>query len=227
MPIARGSIVGEVGLISGRKRSATVRTAEGAIVIEIPRNAALKLMATNIGGQARDHPHRHRADAARHGRLGRRPEDLDELLETAEIQEIRAGQTIINEGDEGYDVFIIRQGSMTVEKAIGGKPVFLRYLPAGSYFGEMALIDGGRRTATVRAAIKSEVIKLNGDAFRKLLAGKPDLLEKMKEEMASRQQTDQLRRGAQGRLRRRRRHVHLGRRLPGLGRALARRPTSC
>ena len=43
----------------------------------------------------------------------------------------------------------------------------------------MALIDGGRRTATVRAAIKSEVIKLNGDAFRKLLAGKPDLLEQL------------------------------------------------
>ena len=62
---------------------------------------------------------------------------------------------------------------MVVEKTIGGKPVFLSYLPAGSYVGEMALIDGGRRTATVRAAIKSEVIKLNGDAFRKLLAGKP------------------------------------------------------
>ena len=45
--IAQGSIVGEVGLISGRKRGATVRTGEGAIVIEIPRNAALKLMATS------------------------------------------------------------------------------------------------------------------------------------------------------------------------------------
>ena len=45
--IPQGTIVGEVGLISGRKRGATVRTAEGAIVIEIPRNAALKLMATN------------------------------------------------------------------------------------------------------------------------------------------------------------------------------------
>src|SRR3546814_19440283 len=69
---------------------------------------------------------------------------------------------------------------MVVEKAIGGKPVFLSYLPAGSYVGEMALIDGGRRTATVRAAIKSEVIKLDGDAFRRLLARKPQL--KMKSE---------------------------------------------
>ena len=46
---------------------------------------------------------------------------------------------------------------MTVEKEIGGKPVFLSYIPAGSYFGEMALIDGGRRTATVRATVRSQV----------------------------------------------------------------------
>src|SRR3546814_3645465 len=50
----------------------------------------------------------------------------------------------------------------------------------------MALIDGGRRTATVRAAIKSEVIKLDGDAFRRLLARKPQLKMKAETDMASR-----------------------------------------
>src|SRR3546814_20807076 len=75
---------------------------------------------------------------------------------------------------------------MVVEKAIGGKPVFLSYLPAGSYVGEMALIDGGRRTATVRAAIKSEVIKIDGDAFRRLLARKPQLKMKAETDMDSR-----------------------------------------
>jgi CRP-like cAMP-binding protein len=157
VPIPQGSIVGEVGLISGRKRGATVRTSSGSIVIEIPRNAALKLMATNSA--AKREITRIVTERMLRGIVGdASDEDLKDLLETAEIQEIRAGQTVINEGEEGYDVFIIRQGSMTVEKAIGGKPIFLRYLPAGTYVGEMALIDGGRRTATVRAAIKSEVI---------------------------------------------------------------------
>src|SRR3546814_7239598 len=104
---------------------------------------------------------------------GLMPDELAEVLETSEIKRVRAGEAIITEGKEGYDIYVIRQGSMVVEKAIGGKPVFLSYLPAGSYVGEMALIDGGRRTATVRAAIKSEVIKLDGDAFRRLLARKP------------------------------------------------------
>src|SRR3546814_20597185 len=96
---------------------------------------------------------------------GLMPDDLAEVLETSEIKRVRAGEAIITEGEEGYDIYVIRQGSMVVEKAIGGKPVFLSYLPAGSYVGEMALIDGGRRTATVRAAIKAEVIKPAGDAL--------------------------------------------------------------
>ena len=118
---------------------------------------------------------------------GLTPVDIAEVTESAEIRAVRAGEAIIDEGQEGFDVYVIRTGSMVVEKAIGGKPVFLSYLPAGSYVGEMALIDGGRRTATVRAAIKSEVIKLEGEAFRRLLARKPDLLEKAKRDMAARQ----------------------------------------
>jgi CRP-like cAMP-binding protein/thioredoxin reductase/Fe-S-cluster-containing hydrogenase component 2 len=187
VPIERGSIVGEVGLISGRKRGATVRTAEGAIVVEIPRNAALKLIATNAAAK------REITRIATERQLLQlfgsvTSEDLKEVLETAEIKEIRAGQTIINEGEEGYDIFVIRQGSMVVEKNIGGKPVFLSYLPAGSYVGEMALIDRGRRTATVRAAIKSEVIRLDGEAFRRLLERKPELLGRFKQEMSTRQE---------------------------------------
>ena len=118
---------------------------------------------------------------------GLTPEDLREVTDSAEIMTIRAGQPIIKEGDKDNDIYVIRVGSMVVEKSIGGKPVFLSYLPAGSYVGEMAVIDGAPRTATVRAAIKSEVIKLNGDAFRRLLESKPELFEKAKKDMAGRQ----------------------------------------
>ncbi|WP_129791371.1 NAD(P)-binding domain-containing protein [Sphingosinicella sp. CPCC 101087] len=187
VPIQQGSIVGEVGLISGRKRGATVRTAEGAIVIEIPRSAALKLMATNAAAKREiTRISTERQLLQMFGSVS--SDDLAEVLASAEIMEIRAGQAIINEGEDGYDIFVIRQGSMVVEKNIGGKPVFLSYLPAGSYVGEMALIDGGRRTATVRAAIKSEVIKLDGEAFRNLLRREPELLSKFRKDMSSRQE---------------------------------------
>ncbi|MEA3046154.1 MAG: hypothetical protein QOJ53_486 [Sphingomonadales bacterium] len=186
VPIAQGSIVGEVGLISGRKRGATVRAASGAIVVEIPRNAALKLMSTVPAAKREITRISTERQLLQMLGSGVTQEDLAEVLASAEIQGVKAGEAIIKEGEESYDIFVIRQGSMVVEKDIGGKPVFLSYLPAGSYVGEMALIDGGRRTATVRAAIKSEVIKLGGDAFRKLLEDKPELLGRFKHDMAAR-----------------------------------------
>ncbi|MGQ0559131.1 MAG: cyclic nucleotide-binding domain-containing protein [Sphingosinicella sp.] len=183
--IGEGSIVGEVGLISGRKRGATVRAGEDAILVEIPRNAALKLMAINSAARREiTRISTERQLLQMFGSL--EPADLRELLESATIEEVRAGQPIIEEGAEGFDIYVIRRGSMVVEKDLGGKPVFLSYLPAGSYVGEMALIDGGRRTATVRAAVKSEVIRLDGEAFRRLLERKPELLARLKRDMSAR-----------------------------------------
>ncbi|HST35708.1 MAG TPA: cyclic nucleotide-binding domain-containing protein [Allosphingosinicella sp.] len=186
--IEQGSIVGEVGLISGRKRGATVRAASGAIVVEIPRNAALKLMSTVPAAKREITRISTERQLLQMLGSGVNRDDLIEVLDSAEIISVKAGEAIINEGEANYDIFVIRQGSMVVEKDIGGKPVFLSYLPAGTYVGEMALIDRGRRTATVRAAIKSEVIKLSGDAFRELLGEKPELLRRFKADMETRQE---------------------------------------
>jgi CRP-like cAMP-binding protein/Fe-S-cluster-containing hydrogenase component 2/thioredoxin reductase len=185
--IGQGSIFGEVGLISGRKRGATIRAAEDAILVEVSRTAALKLMASVPAAKRAVTRISTERQLLQLFGSGLTPADLAEVTDSAELKSIRAGEAVIKEGEEGYDIYVIRSGSMVVEKSIGGKPVFLSYLPAGSYVGEIALIDGGRRTATVRAAIKSEVIKLDGDAFRRLLAAKPDLLAKLKRDMGSRQ----------------------------------------
>ncbi len=186
VPIEQGSIFGEVGLISGRRRGATIRAAESTMVIELSRNGALKLMATAPGAAravARISIERQVLQMFGSG-LSRA--DISELVAGAEVLTARAGEVVLAEGDEGNDIYIIRRGSMIVEKLVGGKPVFLSYLPAGSYVGEMALIDGGRRTATVKAAIRSELIRLPGDAFAQLLARKPELLRKAQADMAAR-----------------------------------------
>jgi len=184
--VGKGSIFGEVGLISGRRRGSTVRAGSNCIVVEIPRNAALKLMASVK--EARDTVNRITTE-----RLllqifgsGLTAEDVGQVIGMAKVLEIRPGQVVIGEGEESYDIYMIRRGSMTVEKNIGGKTIFLNYLPAGSYFGEMSLIDGGRRTATVRATIRSEVVRLDGEAFRQLLQGRQRLRTKLETEMEAR-----------------------------------------
>jgi cGMP-dependent protein kinase 2 len=188
--IPQGSIFGEVGLISGRRRGATVRAGADSIMVEVSRTAALKLQAQVPAARRAITRISVERQLLQLFGSGLTPEDLAEVLDSAEVTPVRAGQTIINEGEEGEDIFVIRVGSMIVEKMIGGKPVFLSYLPAGSYVGEMGLIGGGRRTATVRAAIKSEVIKLHGEAFRRLMEKKPALLARAKKDMAARQQVN-------------------------------------
>ncbi|WP_439544642.1 cyclic nucleotide-binding domain-containing protein [Sandarakinorhabdus sp.] len=186
VPVGAGTIFGEVGLISGRRRGATIRAGSDCILVEISRNAALKLMS-QVPSAAREIT---RVTTERSllqiFKSGLAPADLVDVIAASKVETIRAGQSIIKEGEIGDDIFIIRSGSMVVEKSLGGKPVFLSYVPAGSFVGEMGVIDGAPRSATVRAAVKSDVIRLSGEPFRALLAAKPQLLDKLRGEMASR-----------------------------------------
>ncbi len=187
IPIQTGSIFGEVGLISGRRRGSTIRAGSDCLCVEVPRTAALKLQSSvPASKRAIERISTERQLLQLFG-SGLKPGDLKEVLDTYEIETISAGKPVVTEGESGNDIYVIRQGSMVVEKKVGGKQVFLNYLPAGSYIGEMALVSGGKRTATVRAAVKSEVIKLHGAAFKSLMDDNPQLLAKTKADMASRQ----------------------------------------
>ena len=190
VPIEQGTIFGEVGLISGRKRGATIRAAEPTNVIELSRGAALKLIATvPSAGRAVNRITIERQLLQMFG-SGLTKDDVAELVEAAEIVEVPSGQVVIEEGAEDKDIYVIQRGSMIVEKDIGGKPVFLSYLPAGSYFGEMAVIDGSARTASVKAAIKAEVVRFPGEVFTALMEKKPQLRERTMEDMADRREVN-------------------------------------
>ena len=54
------------------------------------------------------------------------------MLTGAQVIDVKAGQPIMTEGEDNDDLFIIRSGSMIVEKSVGGRQVFLSYVPAGS-----------------------------------------------------------------------------------------------
>ena len=188
--IGQGQIFGEVGLISGRPRGSTIVAAEDTVCIEISRAAALKLQSQVPSAKRAIERISVERQLLQMFGSGLTPADVAEVVDTARIVALKAGETIINEGEAGNDVFVIRVGSMVVERTINGKPVFLSYLPAGSYVGEMALIDGRPRNATVRAAIKSEVIRLSGEPFAALLASKPALMARLRKDMAARMEVN-------------------------------------
>ena len=131
-------------------------------MVEISRLAALKLQSQVPSAKAAIQRISIERQLLQMFGSGLTREDVAPLVEAARVEEKRAGEVVVAEGADDKDVFIIRRGSMVVEKEMGGRPVFLSYLPAGTYFGEMAVIDGSARTASVKAAIKSEVIRIDG-----------------------------------------------------------------
>ena len=177
--VVAGSIFGEVGLLSGRPRGATIRAADRVVAVEIERTGVQKLMSE----------HSEVRDIIEKVTLERlilqtfdsslEPSDVAEVLSTAKILTVEPDQAIIEEGDEGIDLFIIRNGSMKVEKKIGGRVVFLNFVPANSVVGEMAMLSEGRRSATVRANLRSLVVRLDGSVFLRLMNRKPSLRMKL------------------------------------------------
>jgi CRP/FNR family transcriptional regulator, cyclic AMP receptor protein len=82
---------------------------------------------------------------------------------SCEALEVEAGSTLVQEGDFGYGAFAITSG--TADVIIDGAVV--RTLGPGDMFGEIAVLSGGRRTATVIAATDMTLITvLNRDMWR-------------------------------------------------------------
>jgi CRP/FNR family transcriptional regulator, cyclic AMP receptor protein len=72
-----------------------------------------------------------------------------------------AGQVLFKKGDAGHEIYVVRSGELQI---LDGNRVFETVGPGG-IVGEMALVDGGPRSATVRASSASEVIPLDERRF--------------------------------------------------------------
>jgi voltage-gated potassium channel len=88
-----------------------------------------------------------------------------------EVQDVSADVKLIGEGAAGYSFFIVGEGSATV--TING--IEVRALGPGDFFGELAILGDGRRTATVTTAAPSRVLVLFGTEFRQLQQEYPEL----------------------------------------------------
>jgi CRP-like cAMP-binding protein len=84
-----------------------------------------------------------------------------------------AGEKIIEEGAPGDSFFLIDNGEVQVSKKMGGYPRELARLMEGQFFGEMALLTGERRTATVVAATDVDVFVLDKGGFQDIIAANP------------------------------------------------------
>jgi hypothetical protein len=97
---------------------------------------------------------------------GARRQALEELARTAEKRRTVPGRDVVREGDVADSLYIVLKGSLAVLSSRLGQPEMkLATLGPGDHFGEIGLIRKVPRTATVRAVIESELLRIPGEDF--------------------------------------------------------------
>ena len=102
------------------------------------------------------------------------PELLERLAAQAEPMSLQAGELLIAEGDQADEVFVVVSGELEVTKRSGTSEIPLARVGPGAIQGELAALERGQRTATVRALSQAEVLRIPYSAVLDLLASGPD-----------------------------------------------------
>jgi CRP-like cAMP-binding protein len=91
---------------------------------------------------------------------------LEKLTAAARWRILAPGETVLDAGDEGGEVFFVTDGKVrVVVRSAEGHEVILNDLAAGECFGELAAIDGLRRSATVTALLRARLCSVPGPSF--------------------------------------------------------------
>ena len=85
------------------------------------------------------------------------------------------GEVIVREGDGGASMFIVQRGQVAI--TVGHPPKEVARIEAGGYFGEMSLLTGAPRSATVTARGDCDVLEISADAFRTYVRSHPEVVE--------------------------------------------------
>jgi CRP-like cAMP-binding protein len=108
-------------------------------------------------------------------------ERLQNLSQSASLEELERGAEIFHEGDAGDNFYIIVYGEVKVETSEQNESSecikVLGYLGPGKYFGEMALVTDSPRTATVTAMSKTLLLCVNKDSFLSIFSTKQAMAE--------------------------------------------------
>lgn len=87
-------------------------------------------------------------------------DELGDFLELLDIVEAKKGEIIVKQDDHGDCMFILVSGSVRVLHHSGGRDINLASLQTGDFFGELALVDAGVRSADVDAAEDCTLLRI-------------------------------------------------------------------
>ncbi len=114
--------------------------------------------------------------------------ELKKLIEGVKVEIYAARETPVHQGEPGDSFYIIKSGrvDVIVEKAQGETAVVATLGP-GNFFGEMSLLTGAARTASIQVREDAEFIVIEKETFRSILAHNPSIAESLSTILAERQ----------------------------------------
>ncbi len=101
------------------------------------------------------------------------------LLERGEVKQFAAGELLFREGDPPTFAALVLTGKLQVFVARGGREVVLGDIGAGKILGELAVLCGMNRSASVRIIEPAAILQWDGFGFRRLLLGNAFLSEQI------------------------------------------------
>ena len=177
--LGEGDFFGEFSFLTRSPRAATVEAAADVVLLRLDREVVDRLVETDIA--FREHLilfYKERVAElvlAKNAIIGLLPPELRRsLIAASEVRHFPDGAAIVHEGDEADEIFVLLAGEAEVVREASGFPVFINKLAEGQLFGEMAVLGGTRRTATVRAMGDVEVLGVKRNAVEQALSASAD-----------------------------------------------------
>src|SRR5438128_3962337 len=111
---------------------------------------------------------------------------IDNLVKQSDLNHFGRGERVIEEGAEGDSMFVLLRGAAHVSVSKNGSAIPVATLSSGDCFGEMSLLTGERRSATVRAEADCYVMEISKPVMAKVIRDSPDCLRQLSEILARR-----------------------------------------
>lgn len=115
------------------------------------------------------------------------PEERAALADRLKEVAVPAGGDAVTMGDAGRTLFLVAEGLLDVLKPIDGEATVIDRMVPGDVFGEVALLTGEPRSATVRATIDTRLYAMDPEALEPLMRARPSLADSLGALMADRQ----------------------------------------
>jgi small-conductance mechanosensitive channel/CRP-like cAMP-binding protein len=111
-------------------------------------------------------------------------EQRKELAQISRVHLHAAHEMVVRRGEPGSSMFIVSRGSLSVAVDAGGAEV--ARLGPGDFFGEMSLLTGEPRSATVTAVTDAQLLEIAAEAFRRFVMDNPAVVEQISAKVAAR-----------------------------------------